>query len=245
VVANLLGVALADRPAFFEVLVRRLHELRARSGRPHWIVIDEAHHLMPPSDQQASPLLPELGGWLLITVHPDHLAPAALAAVDTVIAVGKSVDRILSAVQMPGALPAVDIENLESGEAVVRAAHLGGSVLRFQVVPPAAEQRRHQRKYAHGELGEDKSFYFRGPQGRLNLRAQNLSMFLQLGDGVDDETWLHHLRQHHFSEWFRNAIRDDELADGAERIESQSPPDAAATRAQFRELIEKRYTLPE
>ena len=52
---------------------------------------------------------------------------------------------------------------------------------------------RHTRKYAEGELGEDKSFYFRGPDNALNLRAQNLTIFLQMADGVDDQTWRHHL----------------------------------------------------
>jgi len=59
---------------------------------------------------------------------------------------------------------------------------------------PEAWQKRHIRKYAEGELGTDKSFYFRGPDGSLNLRAQNLSIFLQMAEGVDDNTWTHHLR---------------------------------------------------
>jgi hypothetical protein len=38
------------------------------------------------------------------------------------------------------------------------------------------------------------SRYFRGPEGRLNLRAKNLALFLQIAEGIDDSTWLHHLR---------------------------------------------------
>ena len=45
-----------------------------------------------------------------------------------------------------------------------------------------------------GELGEDRGFYFRGPDGALSLRVQNLSLFLQIAAGVDDRTWLYHLR---------------------------------------------------
>jgi hypothetical protein len=56
---------------------------------------------------------------------------------------------------------------------------------------PHQEHQRHTRKYAEGELGEDKSFYFRGPADALNLRAHNLMIFLQMADGVDDATWLH------------------------------------------------------
>jgi len=46
-VLNLLGVRLEDRPPFFTSLMARLGELRASFGRPHWIIIDEAHHLLP------------------------------------------------------------------------------------------------------------------------------------------------------------------------------------------------------
>jgi len=51
---------------------------------------------------------------------------------------------------------------------------------------PRQHLRRHTRKYAEGELDEDRSFYFRGPEGRLNLRAQNLALFLQIAEGVDN-----------------------------------------------------------
>ena len=78
---------------------------------------------------------------------------------------------------------------------------------------PAEKAERHIRKYAEGALGEDKSFYFRGPSNALNLRAQNLTIFMQMADGVDDETWLHHLQAHDYSRWVREAIKDDELAD--------------------------------
>jgi hypothetical protein len=37
-------------------------------------------------------------------------------------------------------------------------------------------------------------------------------MFLQIADGVDDETWLYHLRLGDYSRWVRNAIKDDALA---------------------------------
>ena len=52
-------------------------------------------------------------------------------------------------------------------------------------------------------------FYFRGPKGELNLPAQNLRIFMQLGEGVDDETWLHHLRQGDYDRWFREIIKDE------------------------------------
>jgi hypothetical protein len=47
----------------------------------------------------------------------------------------------------------------------------------------------------------------------LNLRAQNLTLFLQLVDGIDDATWLHHLRRGDYSRWFRDVIRDEDPRD--------------------------------
>ena len=45
-VVNLTGVGLKDRPKFFESVVARIQELRTKTGRPHWMFIDEAHHAL-------------------------------------------------------------------------------------------------------------------------------------------------------------------------------------------------------
>jgi hypothetical protein len=109
---------------------------------------------------------------------------------------------------------------------------------------PAEKAERHIRKYAEGALGEDKSFYFRGPTNALNLRAQNLTIFMQMADGVDDDTWLHHLEAHGYSRWVREAIKDEDLADELQEIEGQLERDPKATRRSVREAIERKYTAP-
>ena len=55
IVINLLGIRLEHRPAFFAELYPRLQELRAHAGHPHWIIVDETHHMMP-SDWNAASL---------------------------------------------------------------------------------------------------------------------------------------------------------------------------------------------
>jgi hypothetical protein len=76
------------------------------------------------------------------------------------------------------------------------------------------------------------------------LRAQNLSIFLQLAAGVDDKTWLHHLRAGAYSQWFRDAIKDDDLAFEAAAIEQDQPLTATESRARIRDIVERRYTAP-
>src|SRR3989440_525111 len=60
---------------------------------------------------------------------------------------------------------------------------------RFRVAKRRVQHRRHVRKYTEGELPPDRSFYFRGPAGALNLRASNLVRFVELAEGVDEPTW--------------------------------------------------------
>ncbi len=113
------------------------------------------------------------------------------------------------------------------------------------MAPCKTGQVRHSRKYAEAELTPDRSFFFRGPEDKLNLRAQNLVTFLQLMDGVDEETWLYHFQSGEISAWFRKNIKNDELADEAAKIESENGNlSAAESRARFRQLIEARYTMP-
>ncbi|MGZ3601163.1 MAG: HAD-IIB family hydrolase [Ktedonobacterales bacterium] len=249
VVTNLLGVPLSDRPDFFINLLPRLTEVRTRLGRPHWIVVDEAHHLLPPTGSPAASTLSQMReGLLLITVHPDRLPREALSLVDVVIALGEAPApeqtlRIVSEA-LGKSLPAGERPSSQGGEASVWFARMDEPPKRLHIAPARTERRRHVRKYAEGELGEDKSFYFRGPEGKLNLRAQNLSVFLQMADGVDDETWTYHLRRHDYSRWFREAIKDDDLAKEAARIESDVEASPAESRRRLREAIEKRYTLP-
>ncbi|MES2731404.1 MAG: HAD family hydrolase, partial [Bacteroidota bacterium] len=42
-----LAIPFQDRPAFFHKLLPAILELRSRTGRPHWLILDEAHHLLP------------------------------------------------------------------------------------------------------------------------------------------------------------------------------------------------------
>ncbi|WDT77313.1 MAG: HAD-IIB family hydrolase [Candidatus Manganitrophus sp.] len=245
-VINLLGIPMESRPATFEGFLTALMELRARTGRPHWIVIDETHHLLPASWAPALLTVPkELQGFLLITVHPDQVSRAVLSSVDLIIAIGSTPQETIRtfSATLSERTPSVPSISLEPGEAIGWWRRPKSEPFWFRSIPPRMERRRHLRKYAEGELPPDRSFFFQGPDGKLNLRAQNLTLFMQLADGVDDETWMHHLRQGDYSRWFREAIKDDHLAKEAAQIEAEKLS-AQESRARIREKIEARYTRP-
>jgi hydroxymethylpyrimidine pyrophosphatase-like HAD family hydrolase len=246
VVVNLLGVRLKDRPAVFQGVLTRLLELRASTGRPHWLVVDEAHHLMPEQRETTQTVLPqEFGGLLLITVHADLLSRAAASLVDGALAVGKSPKDTLEGFARAAGFeaPKDGRADLEPGSALVWFPSEGPPFL-VRTEPPKVEHNRHHRKYAEGTLGEDRSFYFRGPEEKLNLKAVNLVRFVELAEGVDDETWAHHLRAGDYSRWFRESIKDDELAQEVKDIEADESLDADESRRRVAEAVEARYTLP-
>ena len=246
-VINLVGIPIEHRPAFSDSLLPRLQELRARTGRPHWIVVDETHHLMPTTWHPAAMTLPQqLEGMVLITVHPDSVAKALLSAVDLVLAVGESPEKTIGdfCEAVGDRPPEMSPTTLEPLEVLAWWRRSHDPPVRVRCIPQRSERRRHSRKYAEGNLGPERSFHFRGAEGKLNLRAQNLNLFLQIADGVDDETWMHHLRQRDYSEWFRTFIKDPDLAGEVEQVEQRPDVTPEDSRAAIREAVERRYTLP-
>ena len=245
---NLLGLPVADRPLFFASLFPQVQELRARTGRPHWIIMDEAHHLLPSAGNPSMASIPrDFPNLVLVAVDVSSVWPPALTNVNGIIAVGPSApETIRDFARIAGKFPPAGSPLLSQlGEAFVWFADRADEPLLVRIESPEAEMRRHKRKYAEGRLGADHSFYFKGPNGKLNLRAHNLMVFNEIAAGIDDETWLFHLRQHDYSKWIREAIKDDELATEVARVENAPHPEAKESREEIIEAINRRYTSPE
>jgi hypothetical protein len=244
---NLLGVHLADRPQFFGQLFPSLRALRTRTGRPHWMVLDEAHHLLPEDWGHLSEVLPQnLGEMVLVTVHPEHLSRMILSLVDVVIAVGPSPQRTMGDFSGASGQTLVWPDGLSyrEGRAVVWFPRMAEPPFSAGIIPPRVDRIRHRRKYAEGNMRYH-SFYFRGPDSRHNIKAHNLAIFSHIAEGIDEETWLFHLYRGDYSKWFREAIKDPYLADQTESVERRPNLSPIESRNLIRNLIDTRYTLPE
>jgi HAD superfamily hydrolase (TIGR01484 family) len=243
-VINLLGLSLSDRPAYFSGLLLKIQELKNRRGHPHWLVVDEAHHLFPNRSKPVGITFPsDFMGLTQITVHPDEINLESLSRVNLILAVGKDPDltiqRFCQATDID--LPKIPKLGRKQIEAIFWSRiHPKNKPEKIRVEPGSVEHERHQRKYAQGDLEED-SFYFRGPEGKLNIRAQNLVLFTQIGLGVDADTWMFHLKKHDFSNWIRKAVQDTQLAKKIERIEKKDLSIEESRKAVI-EAIEKAYT---
>lgn len=247
VVVNLVGLPLHDRPAFFLGLLHKILERRTASGRPHWILIDETHHLLPrDGNPTASGLAHDSAGMIYVTVHPDQIDPAILKNVDLLFALGQSPGETINTFcrAVGREAPALPSADLQRGQTLMwdRTSTRPPEVL--EIAPGTGERRRHKRKYAEGELPPDRSFYFRGPAGQLNLRAQNLLLFMQMGEGVDEQTWQYHLKAHDYSTWINEMIKDESLAAVIREIEARPGLSADESRKLIRAAIEQEYTVP-
>lgn len=244
VVVCILAVPLSDRPGFFKKLLTALMDLRKNTGHPHFIIMDEAHHLVPAATADSFFNFPEdFKNFMVITTNPGLISPAFLQRVNIAIIMGelpnRSMAEFASLVTAPMEIP----ENirLQKGEALVWRKDQE-RIFPIRSEMPVTLLHRHKRKYANGDMGPD-SFYFRGPKKKLNLKANNLMSFIQMATGVDDETWLYHLREHDYSKWFRNAVNDEDLAINAQKIEKQEQSPDISRKAIF-QLIRERYTTP-
>ncbi|MGH8719988.1 MAG: HAD-IIB family hydrolase [Burkholderiales bacterium] len=241
-VVNMIGVSIEHRPDFFAKLIPRIQELRDQTGHPHWMLIDETHHLLPAA--RSEDMAREIQGVIAITVHPEHVSAEVLSAMDVVLAIGEAPENTFRT--FAGATgeraPEFESRRLSPGEAFVWDRRGAMAPYWIRTTPPQVERKRHHRKYMEGELAPENSFYFTGPEKKLNLRAQNLTIFMQLADGLDDETWDYHFKQGDYAKWFRETLKDDDLASEIEEARELPPRDA---RALVKNRIKERYTAPQ
>ena len=207
-------------------------------------MIDEAHHLLPSAWGPAPYTLPQrLGETVLITHRPSEVVPAMLAMMDIVVAVGPSPERTLAEFAGALGLASLRFPKAKRDEAIIWERGGGLDPYAATIVPARSARLRHLRKYAEGNLGP-RSFFFRGPATRMNLRAQNLTVFCDLATGVDDETWQFHLGRGDYSAWLAATIKDDDLAGEVAEVEHTVALTPSDSRRLVCEAIDRRYMLP-
>ena len=248
VAVNLLRVPLPERPAFCASLLLEVQQLRLRTGRPHWLVFDEAHHLFPAGWAGANQAIPQaLETALAITVSPQQLDGAFLRQVNLILAMGPSAGKAVQELANATGRPAPQLQEtqLETGQALLWRLDEPEPEGVIRLEPGSKHRLRHRRKYAEGLLIPERSFYFRGPQNALNLRAHNLVLFVEIAEGVDAGTWQYHRERGDYSRWFEKEIGDPDLAAQARQIEQDASLDAAASLARIKAAVQERYTQPE
>ncbi|NLS08239.1 HAD-IIB family hydrolase [Rhizobium sp. P32RR-XVIII] len=244
VVVNTQALDLSERQRLFGVLLTAVAELRRTTGRPHWLLIDEAHHVMPAlqKDRCDGPLVGS--GAILLSLEPTALPLSVLRNITVFISMGTTAAAMVSdfariiGVRPPSALP-----QPAADEKLIWHPTLDEKVIRLMTRPPSQRHNRHAGKYATGDVGDWHSFYFRGPRHAANHRAGNLKEFVTLSRTLDDETWDHHLLTGDYARWFQHVIKDDVLTQRALSAQADWAADSTSHRRALIEAINSRYKL--
>lgn len=245
VIACTLALSMEEKPLFLQQLLVAIHDLQQRKNRPHWLLLDEAHHLAPEAaDPGSFTTLTALRNFMAITTKPELLHKPLLERVTTIIAVGdEPYTTLQSFATITGdTVPDAPDTALQKGEALVWHRPSGEPPFLVRTLVPQQVLQRHKRKYSTGDMGPD-SFIFTGPENKLKLRASNLQSFTELAQGVDDDTWIFHLKRHDYSNWIRDSVNDDTLAEQVERVET-AEQDPATSRSAIAKLVQLHYTGP-
>jgi hydroxymethylpyrimidine pyrophosphatase-like HAD family hydrolase/energy-coupling factor transporter ATP-binding protein EcfA2 len=247
-VLDLSAMTVAEKAAYATTVLAVVAAVRSSTGLPHWLIIDEAHHVLPATGSPAVELVrPGAEGLALITLNAAELAPPVRALPNVVAstelaAFDAGLRTVLAARAARDGALSLGGPSLERGEAALAWLEGAPRTVRFRVSRRRVHHRRHVRKYTEGELPPERSFFFRGPTGALNLRAVNLARFVELAEGVDEATWAHHLAERDYSTWLREMIKDPELADEIAAIEAAGAP-PAESRRQTLERVRSKYAV--
>ncbi len=243
IVLCFLAVPMSDRHAFFKSILSVLVGSRKIYGHPHWLICDEAHHLLPAETATSFFNIPlDFNNFMLITTSPEQVNKIIFGNTDMLIAIGDMPDQVIKGFagrknikpQSPASV------SLPNGEAWIWDISLQRKPFPVQFPKPEHLLHRHKKKYAKGNMSEN-SFVFTGPEGKLRLKAYNLMVFIQLAEGIDDETWIHHLKKNGYSDWLYNKVNDEELAALLREIENMEK-DPKISKIRIIDLIKSKYT---
>lgn len=243
----------ADRERYVPALLARLEAERSGSGLPHWILLDEAHHLRPGAGSDWSG---PAKGHCVVTYRPDALSQEIRESIDIVLAVsGGTPDRGASRDPLEALedLYGLDLGAVRSGRpgtAVVARPKVDASLRSFTMRSRTTRHVRHWHKYFGGSLRPALRFRFRGESGEVQHEAGNVEDLRRVVAICAPDVIRHHARRGDLSRWLRQAIQDFSLGGTVEDLEhdfrsgSQGDAEVEPLRRALLQAIDQRYFDP-
>ncbi len=249
-VLNLAGLTVPSKAAYVDALLCGLDAVRARSGMPHWTVIDEAHYFFHARSPCTSRLESRTGSFVFVTYRPGLVADVVHASVGAHLVTRTEVEEeryfVTSLLQSRGPAGLVAADALAEVQ-MPRAGLLveGPAGPRWQVFTPGERvtaQAHHGRKYADARLAESKAFRFLFTNGDATV-AHNVSEFCAAVRTVPVSSLRLHLLAGDFSRWASGVLGDPELAGGLGKLENTTRAGAPPSRDEILEHLRDRYLV--
>lgn len=232
-----------EKVALIDRALRRIRELRDKVGRPHWVILDEAHYLLHEGGVADDALGSKDRGLCVVTYRPGWLRPAVIDPVDVCIfARTTGTDELAFLRSMMTRIEESEVvcatlPRLRRGEFLLvdRGSSPGPSALTFIAAPRQTAHVRHLNKYIDSVVPPGREFLFRYPHGPVVASANSLQSLRGVLGTVPGAVLAHHAGRGDFSRWVRDVFADLELA---RQLGKAEVPSRRGELADLREMID-------
>lgn len=231
VVLDLSQLGSADKVRYSRRILEAADLSRTTRGIPHWVLIDEAHLLMPDPDFAAQLQRLACRGEALVTFQPEALP-----------------DEVAKLIDITMSVPATDQRHGTWSRSSPRATlEVEGRVRSFTAASRRTRHTRHRRKYANAELSPHQRFYFHTSESESVVSAANLTEFVSQLGSVHREVVAYHLARGDFSRWIAGTLQDSRLSQHIAIIEHDAQAAQALNiehaRQRLTEAVSTRYFM--
>jgi len=241
---NVVVSALAlDPPAriqLFGEMLPFIQDLRRVSGRPYWLIVDEAHYMLPHCAVWPPGFLGNMGA-IIVAVDFDQVCPAVLEGVNVLVTLGSTARELVEQFAKRIQRRCPDFPERSPGPEYACLWDLRNDkeVALLNQLRPTQKHHRHSGKYVAGDVGAWHAFRF----STLCQSASNLTEFLSLSTRLEDTALRGYMNAGDFSKWFREIIRDDVLANKTHQVETDATLAPKEALTQISHLVHSRYHL--
>ncbi len=249
-VLSLTDLPQGEKCRYVCTAVEALARERARSGLPHWTIVDEAHYFFQAGSRGCAELLAHTGNVMLVTYRPSMISPEVHDAIGVHLVTRTEIDseryfmESLLAARGPASIrPADALREIVVPHAGLLTQTSGGP--RWQTFVPglrAAAHVHHGRKYVETTLDDVRAFRF-SHAGGGTVVTHNVREFAEALARVPIESLRQHLRAGDFSRWSREVLGDADLAAGLAKIERTVAAGGEPSRQEVIRHVRDRYVI--
>jgi hypothetical protein len=240
-VLDLCSYSVSQRQSYIADLLLALRPLKEHKFRPHWIVLEEAQHFLPPAGNRISNALQPLlssGGCALVSYRPDRLTDSVLRALDLCLITRLSDAEVVQAVAQVHDIPSAEAL-ADTPQGYVWLCDHGR--VRLRPASRRVSHVRHLYKYLDIPLPQQKRFHFRTTQGYLGHEVAGLFEFKEALARVPIESLTYHHERSDFAAWVTGSLHDEILANHLGKLAHREDLQDEALRRAILQHVTARY----